>query len=217
MLLTGLFGRDYLNPREMFSARISATRKASEDRRLRIEDRVLRYRNRDLRFIGDLPSSIFDLRFAAFDTVRGCFLYFPSMRVLAIDLGTKNIGTAISDALGMTVRPVETIRRSSNERVIARLKFLVEDLDAEAVVVGLPLRMDGTAGDAAAAAMRFVEKLSAQLDVGVFTQDERLTSYEAEQMMIERGFTKSKRRARSDEFAAMIILQDYLSASKPAN
>ncbi len=141
----------------------------------------------------------------------------PSMRVLAIDLGTKNIGTAISDALGMTVRPVETIRRSSNERVIARLKFLVEDLEAEAVVVGLPLRMDGTAGAAAAAAMRFIERLKAQLEVGVFTQDERLTSYEAEQMMIERGFTKSKRRARSDEFAAMIILQDYLSASKPAN
>jgi len=139
------------------------------------------------------------------------------MRVLAIDLGTKNIGTAISDELGMTVRPVETIRRSSSEHVIARLKFLVEDLDAEAVVVGLPLRMDGTVGDSAQAAMRFIEKLSSQLDVGVFTQDERLTSYEAEQMMIERGFSKSKRRARSDEFAAMIILQDYLSASKPAN
>jgi putative Holliday junction resolvase len=139
------------------------------------------------------------------------------MRVLAIDLGTKNIGTAISDELGITVRPVETIRRSSNDHVIARLKFLVQDLDAEAVVVGLPLKMDGTIGDAAAAAMRFIEKLSAELEVGVFTQDERLTSYEAEQMMIERGFTRSKRRARSDEFAAMIILQDYLSASKPSN
>jgi putative Holliday junction resolvase len=139
------------------------------------------------------------------------------MRVLAIDLGTKNIGTAISDELGMTVRPVETIRRSSNDLLIARLKFLVEDLDAEAVVVGLPLRMDGTIGDAAAAAMRFIEKLRGELEVGVFTQDERLTSYEAEQMMIERGFSKSKRRVRSDEFAAMIILQDYLSASKPAN
>ena len=136
------------------------------------------------------------------------------MRVLAIDLGTKNIGTAISDALGITVRPVETIRRSADERDIARLKFLVEDLEAEAVVVGLPLRMDGTVGDAATAAMRFVEKLRVRLEVAVFTQDERLTSYEAEQMMIERGFAKNKRRARSDEFAAMIILQDYLSAAK---
>ena len=139
------------------------------------------------------------------------------MRVLAIDLGTKNIGTAISDPLGITVRPVETIRRSSNERIIARLKFLVDDLEAEAVVVGLPLRMDGTEGDAAASVMRFIEKLRAQLDVGVFTQDERLTSYEAEQMMIERGFAKSKRRARSDEFAAMVILRDYLAERKPTN
>jgi putative pre-16S rRNA nuclease len=136
------------------------------------------------------------------------------MRVLAIDLGTKNIGTAISDALGMTVRPVETIRRSADERDIDRLKFLVEDLEAEAVVVGLPLRMDGTLGDAATSAMRFVEKLRARLQIAVFTQDERLTSYEAEQMMIERGFARSERRARSDEFAAMIILQDYLSYAK---
>lgn len=135
------------------------------------------------------------------------------MRVLAIDLGTKNIGTAVSDALGMTVRPVGTISRSAEQRDIARLKFLVEDLDAEAVVVGLPLRMDGTVGDAAASALKFAEKLRARLEVPVFMQDERLTSYEAEQMMLERGFPKSKRRERSDEFAAMIILEDYLAAA----
>jgi putative Holliday junction resolvase len=139
------------------------------------------------------------------------------MRVLAIDLGTKKIGTAISDALGITVRPVETIARSADDRDIARLQFLVDDLEAEAVVVGLPLRMDGTVGDAAAAAMRFVEKLRGKLGVAVYMQDERLTSYEAEQMMIERGFAKTKRRARSDEFAAMIILQDYLASANSKN
>lgn len=139
------------------------------------------------------------------------------MRVLAIDLGTKNIGTAVSDALGISVRPVETIARSADDRDIARLKVLVSDLEAEAVVVGLPLRMDGSVGDAAAAAMRFVDKLRARLEVPVFVQDERLTSYEAEQMMIERGFARSKRKARSDEFAAMIILQDYLSAVNARN
>jgi len=139
------------------------------------------------------------------------------MRVLAIDLGTKKIGTAISDALGITVRPVETIARSADDRDIARLQFLVDDLEAEAVVVGLPLRMDGTVGDAAAAAIRFVEKLRGKLGVAVYMQDERLTSYEAEQMMIERGFAKTKRRARSDEFAAMIILQDYLASANSKN
>ena len=136
------------------------------------------------------------------------------MRVLAVDLGSKNIGTAISDELGLTVRPVETIRRSSDKLDVSRLKSFVENLDAKAVVVGLPLRMDGTLGDAANAATRFAEKLRARLEVPVFMQDERLSSYEAEQMMSERGFSRSKRKARSDEFAAMIILEDYLAAAK---
>ena len=139
------------------------------------------------------------------------------MRVLAIDLGTKRIGTAVSDALGISVRPVETIRRSNGERDFARLKYLAEDLEVEAVVVGLPLRMDGTIGDAAEAAMQFVEELRTELKVPVFTQDERLTSYEAEQLMIERGMGRDERRARSDEFAAMIILEDYLSATGMKN
>ena len=133
------------------------------------------------------------------------------MRILAIDLGTKNIGTAVSDSLGITVRPVETIRVSGLERSLERLKFLVEDLEVEAVVIGVPLRMDGTQGEAAVKAERFARRLRAKLNVPVHTQDERLTSYEAEQLMMERGFGREQRRARSDEFAAMIILQDYLS------
>ncbi|HKP10851.1 MAG TPA: Holliday junction resolvase RuvX [Blastocatellia bacterium] len=139
------------------------------------------------------------------------------MRVLAIDLGSKRIGTAVSDALGLSARPVETIRRSNTERDIARLKAMVEDLEVEAVVVGLPLRMDGSVGDAAAGALRFVERLRAALGVEVFTQDERLTSYEAEQMMIERGLNREARRARSDEFAALLILEDFLAASERMN
>lgn len=139
------------------------------------------------------------------------------MRVLAIDFGTKRIGTAVSDALGISVRPVETIKRSSNERDIARLKALVEELEAEAVVVGLPLRMDGGEGDAARDVKRFASSLQAQLDVKVFTHDERLTSYEAEQIMTERGLSRSERRAQSDTLAAMIILRDYLSTTKTQN
>ena len=139
------------------------------------------------------------------------------MRVLAIDLGSKRIGTAVSDALGLSARPVETIRRSNTERDIARLKAIVEDLDVEAVVVGLPLRMDGSIGDAAAHTLRFVERLKVALVVNVFTQDERLTSYEAEQMMIERGFSREARRARSDEFAALLILEDFLATSQRVN
>jgi putative pre-16S rRNA nuclease len=139
------------------------------------------------------------------------------MRVLAIDLGSKNIGTAVSDYLGITVRAVETIRRSSLKRDIRRLKSLVDELEVEAAVVGLPLRMDGTQGDAARDALRFAEELKSEIAIPVFTHDERLTSYEAEQIMIERGFTRNERRAKSDEFAAMIILQDYLSTARSNN
>jgi putative Holliday junction resolvase len=133
------------------------------------------------------------------------------MRLLAVDLGSKNIGIAVSDGLGITVRPVETIRRSSVKRVIERLKLLISDLEVEAVVIGLPLRLDGRTGEAAEAVLRFAERLKGEIDLPIFTQDERLTSYEAEQLMIERGWSRKERKARSDEIAAMIILQDYLS------
>jgi putative Holliday junction resolvase len=136
------------------------------------------------------------------------------MRVLAIDLGTKKIGTAVSDAMGITVRPVETIKRSSDKRDIARLKALVEELEVEAVVLGLPLRLDNTVGESARKVLSFAEQLRAHLSVPVYTQDEKLTSYEAEQMMIERGIRRNQRRARADNFAAMIILQDFLSRAK---
>jgi putative Holliday junction resolvase len=133
------------------------------------------------------------------------------MRALAIDFGSKNIGVAVSDALGITVRPVETIRRSSLNKDIERLKFLLEDLEVESVVVGLPLRMDGTIGDAAEKTLRFIEQLRAKITVPIVTQDERLTSFEAEQIMMEQGLNRAQRRRRSDEVAATIILQDYLS------
>ena len=136
------------------------------------------------------------------------------MRALAIDFGSKNIGVAVSDALGITVRPVETIRRSSLNKDIARLQFLLDDLEVESVVVGLPLRMDGTVGDAAEKTLRFVEQLRAKITVPVVTQDERLTSFEAEQLMMEQGLNREQRRRRSDEVAATIILQDYLSSRR---
>jgi putative pre-16S rRNA nuclease len=139
------------------------------------------------------------------------------MRVLAVDLGTLRIGTAVSDELGLTVRPVETIKRSNAGKDVARLKQLVEELEAEAVVVGLPLRMDGTIGSAAKKANKFAERLRRELKIEVFTQDERLTSYEADQMLIEQGFDRRERRKRSDEIAATLILQDFLSQAKTNN
>lgn len=139
------------------------------------------------------------------------------MRVLAVDLGALRIGTAISDELGLTVRPVETIKRSGTDRDVARLRQLALDLEAQAIVVGLPIRMDGTIGSAAKKVNKFAERLRKEVGIEVFTQDERLTSYEAEQIMIEQGLGRQERRKRSDEIAATLILQDFLSQSKTNN
>jgi len=136
------------------------------------------------------------------------------MRALAIDLGSKRIGIAVSDGLGITVRPVETIKRSGLQKDLARLKALVADLEAEAVVVGLPLRLDGTTGDAALGAMKFAERLRSEINVQVFTQDERLTSFEADEVMIGRRLNRAARKARSDEIAATIILRDFLATTR---
>ena len=136
------------------------------------------------------------------------------MRVLAIDLGSKRIGTAVSDELGISIRPVETIRRSTLGQDLARLKQLVEELEVREVVVGLPLRLDGTSGEAAQKCLRFADALRERIGVDVLTQDEKLTSYEADREMIELGFDSKRRRERSDEFAAMIILRDYLEKRK---
>jgi putative Holliday junction resolvase len=139
------------------------------------------------------------------------------MRVLAIDFGSKRIGTAVCDELGLTVRPVETIKRSGASRDVERIKSLVRELEVEAVVIGLPLRLDGTSGDAAIAATRFSELLKRDLTVPVYMQDERLSSYEAEQIMAEQRLDRAQRRRRSDELAAMIILRDFLSTSLSQN
>lgn len=139
------------------------------------------------------------------------------MRVLAVDFGGKRIGIAVSDALGISARPVETIKRTNLKNDLARLKSLVEELGAEAVVVGLPLKMDGTVGDTAKVVLDFVNRLKACVDVPVLTQDERLTSYEADQIMIEQGLGREQRRRKSDEIAATLILQDFLSQQATHN
>lgn len=136
------------------------------------------------------------------------------MRLLAIDFGAKRIGTAVSDALGLTTRPVETIRRSRSGKDIARLRELVEELEVEGVVIGMPLRMDGSVGEAAARVVEFAGRLKQEIAVPVYTQDERLTTWEAEQELAETGMTRGEKRERSDQFAAMIILRDFLSRSK---
>ena len=134
------------------------------------------------------------------------------MRLMAIDYGSKAIGVAISDELRLTVRPLTTIRRNKQSRnqIIAQLQNLIEENEIAELVVGLPLSLDGSFGDAAERVMVFVGELKKTISIPIIEQDERLTSREAEEVMRELGFDLRKRKEKSDEYAATIILQDYL-------
>ena len=134
------------------------------------------------------------------------------MRILAIDYGSKGIGIAISDELQMMARPLTTIRRERMKmsEIYDRISSLVQENQAGELVVGMPLNMDGSRGDAAISVEKFIAKLKEKMEIPVFAVDERLTSHEADKILREMGVGEKERRARSDEYAAMIILQDFL-------
>lgn len=136
------------------------------------------------------------------------------MRVMAIDYGTRAVGVAVSDELRITVRPLLTIRRGrlGREGTLARIAALAAEYEVGELLVGLPLRMDGTRGEAAERVGRFVRDLESRLEIPVLTVDERLTSRAADELLRGQGAGARERRARSDEYAAAIILQDYLAA-----
>ena len=134
------------------------------------------------------------------------------MRVIAIDYGTKAIGVAISDELQLTVRPLTTIRRQKQNQMpaVERVCELALEHEIGVLVVGLPLNMNGTRGDAAEKVEAFAAGLRPHLEIPIIFIDERLTSYEADQILREMGIGQKERKAKSDEYAAVLILQDYL-------
>ena len=132
------------------------------------------------------------------------------IRILAIDLGTKNIGLAVSAPLGLTAQPLPTLRRSNRRADLAHLGELVEALAVERVLVGHPLHLKGYAGARAHQAERFADRLREKLEVPVELFDERLTTVEAERLLREAGATRAERRRAADQIAAQLILQTYL-------
>ncbi len=137
------------------------------------------------------------------------------MRVMAIDYGSKSIGIAVSDELQLTVRPLTTVRRERRNysQVIDTICSLVEENEVGTVVIGMPLNMNGTRGEAAERVESFVSDLRNRISTPIISIDERLTSHEADQVLREMGFNERERRSRSDEYAAVIILQDYLDGT----
>jgi putative Holliday junction resolvase len=133
------------------------------------------------------------------------------MRAIGVDYGTRKIGVAVSDGLGLGARGVTTLRGLDDRHVAARIAELAGELEAEAIVVGLPLRADGSKGGAATRVLRFVDELAGAVDVPVHTIGEWLTSFEAEERLRAMGVKESERKRRIDEAAAAIILEEYLA------
>jgi putative holliday junction resolvase len=138
------------------------------------------------------------------------------MRVMALDYGERGVGVAISDELQLTVRPLTTIRREKRKRaeVIERIRELVAENEISTLVVGLPLNMDGTRGEAVERVENFMSDLRRNVSIPIVAVDERLTSREADRILRERGVGSRERRARSDEYAATLILQDYIDEQR---
>ncbi|MBI4456570.1 MAG: Holliday junction resolvase RuvX [Acidobacteria bacterium] len=142
-------------------------------------------------------------------SVRGRIGYNEPMRVVALDIGEKNIGVAMSDPTGTISRPCRRIVRTSLKKDLEALQRLVREGEADILVVGLPRNMDGTVGSQAKRVERVIQSLRT-LGVPVYKVDERLSSREAEQRMVEAGLGIKERNLRRDEFAAAVILQRYL-------
>jgi putative Holliday junction resolvase len=140
------------------------------------------------------------------------------VRVLGIDVGERRIGLAISDVSGTLARPLTTLVVSDTNDAIVRIVATIQQLSAEddgldGVVVGLPLRLDGSATHATARVTALIEALKARTTIAIATEDERLSSHEAESRLALRERDWRRRKQKLDAAAAAIILQDYLDHS----
>jgi putative holliday junction resolvase len=134
------------------------------------------------------------------------------MRILALDPGTKRIGIALSDELKMIAQPLEFVAAEPFADVVARLRELIPAKQVELILVGLPRNMDGSYGPAALRVQDFVAALKGALTVPIRTWDERLTSAQANRVLIEGNVRRDKRKEKVDKMAAAILLQSYLDS-----
>ena len=129
---------------------------------------------------------------------------------MSLDVGSRTIGIACSDALLMTAQGIETIRRTSLEKDFNRLQELIAEYEVHELVVGMPKNMNGTKGERAEKTEEFVEKMKEVIDLHVTYWDERLSTVMAERQLIAADVSRKKRKSVIDKMAAVVILQGYL-------
>lgn len=135
------------------------------------------------------------------------------MRILGLDYGTKTVGVAVSDPLGITAQGLETIFRKEENKLrqtYARIEAIIQELGVELVVVGLPKNMNNTEGEMAAKAKDFAENLARRSGIEVIMEDERLTTMMADKVLADYNVKQQDRKQYIDKIAATYILQGYL-------
>ncbi|WP_078036045.1 Holliday junction resolvase RuvX [Oribacterium sp. C9] len=135
------------------------------------------------------------------------------MRILGLDYGSKTVGVAITDPMGITVQPLKTIvrdRESALRKTLKEIQKIVEDNDVEKIILGLPLNMNDTEGERAKCTREFAEKLKLRVSVPIEFEDERLTTMEAAEILDESGVKRCEQKKVIDQVAAQLILEQYL-------
>ena len=133
------------------------------------------------------------------------------MRYLGLDLGSKTLGMALSDAFGLIASPYQVIRHNENyEQLLSEVKRVVEEKNVQEIVLGLPKNMNNTIGEKGNLSLLFKSQLEDLLKIPVHLQDERLTTVEAQKILLKQDASRKKRKQVTDEVAATIILQSYL-------
>ncbi|MET3742274.1 Holliday junction resolvase RuvX [Clostridium sp. AF19-22AC] len=137
------------------------------------------------------------------------------MRIMGLDYGTKTVGVAISDALGLTAQGIETIQRKEENklrRTLARIEELVSEYEVGKIVLGFPKHMNNDIGERAEKSLEFRDMLVRRTGLEVIMWDERLTTVEAERTLIESNVRRENRKKYIDKIAAVFILQGYLDS-----
>lgn len=133
------------------------------------------------------------------------------MKIIALDIGTVRIGIAASDIMEIIASPCTVYRRTKSISADAKaISEIINNLSAGEVVIGLPLKLDGTEGSSVAMAKDFGEELKKLISIPIIYQDERLSTVSAERVLIESGMRREKRKDKIDSVAATFILQTYL-------
>lgn len=135
-------------------------------------------------------------------------------RIMALDVGERRIGVAVSDPLGVIARTLAVVPRKTDEDAISRIEALLDEQAVGRIVVGHPRLLSGEVGSQARAVEKFVEKLTTVTDLPVEMWDERLSTVSAARLLTERGQSTRKQKASIDAVAAAVILQDYLDARR---